>query len=306
MTDRHKLLPYKNFVLWGLRSNINDTFRYIHEHFYRMASELNLPVVWVDDLKENAHVIKKDPLVFCSNRSAKFLPAVKGAHYCLHNMDEIGSLHQELDDKGINNIRLQVFTNAALNRTEKWNETTFFNPQTKTLYQPWGTDLLPWNFLSPTKYRIPVVFWIGSIWNNDLDQGNLKEIETLRENLKKQAIFFKHIPGASDKLNIRLMRLSRFAPAVAGKWQVENNYLPCRLFKNVSYGQFAVTNVPYFKNIFGDSAIIETDISTLIEKAMSLNMREYTERIRYQQSRIINQGYITKLDNIIRALDGSK
>jgi hypothetical protein len=40
-----------------------------------------------------------------------------------------------------------------------------------------------------------------------------------------------------DWVNVAAIRRSRIAPAIAGRWQVEHNYLPCRMFKNISYGQ---------------------------------------------------------------------
>ncbi len=173
----------------------------------------------------------------------------------------------------------------------------------KILYQPWGTNLLPWEFLPPVfPKKSPLVFWVGSIWDNDQHQGNLEVIRELRKQLWKHHIFFVQV-RVPDQLNIKLMRFSRIAPAVAGNWQAKVNYLPCRMFKNISYGQLGITNVRRFKDLLGKSFLDGSTVTELVEKALSMPEKKFKSQVLAQQEIIKTQTYMQKLQNIFTALE---
>ena len=52
--------------------------------------------------------------------------------------------------------------------------------------------------------------------------------------------------------NVKLIQESILAPAIQTDWQVENGYIPCRIFKNISYGKMGVTNNPTVNKLFND------------------------------------------------------
>lgn len=292
---------YNKFVIWGLR-NVNNTYRYIHNHFYTTLKKLNTKVVWVDDEKKHDSIIEKNDIVISVNIAGYNLPLKKDVYYCLHNFDEIGDIHSKLDPS--KNIRLQVYTNAAENALEKWDEVTFFDKKTRTLYQPWGTNLLPWEFKSPVfPSWSKSVFWIGSIWNNKLNQGNINEIKTLKHILKRKGLNFLHLQDVPDWLNPILVRISRIAPAIAGQWQKDNNYLPCRMFKNISYGQLGVSNVKKFNDLFEGHSIKGNNIEELIENSLKLNQNKYKEMVLEQQEIVKKHTYLNKLINICIAFE---
>lgn len=285
---------YNKFVIWGLR-NVNNTYRYIHNHFYTTLKKLNTKVVWVDDEKKHDSMIEKNDIVISVNIAGYNLPLKKDVYYCLHNFDN--TIHNKI--KPSHNIRLQVYTNAAENAEEKWNEVTLFDKKTRTLYQPWGTNLLPWEFKKPVfNSKSPFVFWIGSVWNNELNQGNIKEIRMLKKVLSKEKLKFIHLQNIPDFLNVFFVRMSRIAPAIAGKWQVDNNYLPCRMFKNISYGQLGISNVKKINDLFEGYSIKGNNIEELIENSLKLNPNKYKEMVLGQQEIVKKHTYLNKLINI--------
>lgn len=292
---------FNKFVIWGLR-NVNDTYRYIHSHFYTTLKKLNTKVVWVDDKKKHDSIIEKNDIVISVNIAGYNLPLKKNVYYCLHNFDEIGDIHSKLDPS--KNIRLQVYTNAAENAEEKWDEVTFFDKKTRTLYQPWGTNLLPWEFKKPVfNSKSPFVFWIGSVWNNELNQGNIKEIRMLKKILSKEKLKFIHLQNIPDFFNIFFVRMSRISPVIAGKWQVDNNYLPCRMFKNISYGQLGISNVKKFNDLFEGYSIKGNNIEELIENSLKLSPNKYKEITLGQQEIVKKHTYLNKLINICTAFE---
>ncbi len=296
---RKKSGRYKKFVIWGERSPNIDSFRYIMHHYYDTLRKLNIPAIWVDDTKENLQLVESGDLVIAANVTGRNLRLKKNVYYCLHNFDR--ELYRDINKKF--RLVLQVYNRDADKGTEKWDPVTRFDRKDKILYQPWGTNLLPWEFMSPVaQEKSRFVFWVGSIWDNEQHQGNLGVIKDLKGSLKKYGIYFVHL-RVPDLLSIKFMRYSRIAPAFGGLWQAKVNYMPCRVFKNIPYGQLGITNIPKFKELLGDSFLNGNSIEEWVEAAMNLSSFEYKEMVLAQQEKIKSQTYLHKLLNIMTALE---
>ena len=290
---------YKRVVIWGLRSEFH-THRYIHKHFYDTLGKLGVPRLWLDDSAANQSLIEPGDLVIAVGVAGEYLVAKENVDYCLHNFDPSDEIHSSINPQ--NDILLQVYVRSVNSAGEKWDEVTIFDKARRTLYQPWGTDLLAEEFRRPKYCKIPIIFWVGSIWNNELNQGNSEEIAQLRRILRNRKIKFIQLQRVPDLINVFAVRHSRVAPAIGGRWQVENDYLPCRMFKNISYGQLGVSNVRKFADLLGDSFVAGETIEELVENALGLSRSEYRERTAAQQERIRKHTYREKLENICRAL----
>ena len=163
----------------------------------------------------------------------------------LHNFDASNPIWENLEPE--RTLRLQVYTNACERYGVEWEPGRRYDRAGRILFQPWGTDLLAEEFHNPVfsgaSEEIP---WVGSIWEGD-GQGNLAAIKELKEIATAHRLVFRHYQHIPDPQNVSVVRNGRLAPSVAGAWQVEQDYLPCRTFKAVSYGQLAITNVPKFR-----------------------------------------------------------
>lgn len=298
-------------VIWGLRKKYH-THRHIHKAFYENAKKLGYQTLWMEDEKENQKDIHPGDLVISAEVGGRMipekfkfedynLPIRDDIFYCLHNFKDI--FKKRLNPK--NYINLQVYHDVVLEITgiEKWNPATYFDKKTRTLYQPWGTDLLPEEFKEPVFNRNSLVFWIGSIWTDKLNRGNIDAIRRLKDVLKKNKLKFLNLRFIPDWLNIFLIRKSRLAPAIAGKFQVDVNYLPCRMFKNISYGQLGITNVRKFKDILGDSFIEGNSIEKLINNTLALSEEEYIAKVKAQQKIIKDYTYKNAIENIIKSFN---
>jgi hypothetical protein len=301
----------KRIVIWGLRKKYH-THRHIHKAFYENTKKLGYETLWLEDERKNQKYIKTNDLIITAEPVGKMvpekfkledynLPIRDDIFYCLHNFKDI--FKNKLNPK--NYINLAVYHNIILNikNIEKWGPVTYFDTTTRTLYQPWGTDLLPEEFRTPVFNKNSLAFWIGSVWNNTLNQGNLNEISELKTALEQNKLKFLKLRFIPDWLNIFLVRISRIAPAMAGRYQVEIDYLPCRMFKNISYGQLGITNVKKFKDILGDSFIEGNSIKEIIENALLLSKEEYIAKVKVQQEIIKNYTYKNSIENIIKAFN---
>lgn len=301
-------MPIKRIVIWGLRTRYH-THRHIHKAFYENAKKLGYDAIWVEDEEKNAHLIQAGDLVIAAEAVGKMvpeklkfedykLPIKNSVYYCLHNYKDI--FKEKINKDFL--LNLKVYMNEAEKADQKWGPATFFDSKTRTLYQPWGTNLLAEEFKKPTFHKGKFVFWIGSIWNNTANQGNKGAIAELKSALHAHALYFVHLRFIPDWLNVFFVRHSRIAPAIAGKYQTEIDYLPCRMFKNISYGQLGITNVAKFKDILGKSFIEGKTMDALLEKSLSLSKEEYKNIVRAQQEIIKNYTYKQSIENIIKAL----
>lgn len=300
----------KRIVIWGLKKKYH-THRHIHQAFYKNSKKLGYPTLWLEDEKNSAEKIEAGDLIITADPVGKMVPEKfkleeynipirDDIYYCLHNVKDV--FKNELNKENI--INLQVYNNIVekIEDIEQWNIATYFDSKTKTLYQPWGTDLLPEEFKKPIYNKNKFVFWIGSIWNDSLNRGNLNEIQELKTVLKKHKLIFINLRFIPDFLNIFFIRLSKIAPAIAGKFQVDVNYLPCRVFKNISYGQLGITNIKKFKDILGENFVPGDTIAEIVDNSLSLSKKEYLDKIKAQQGLIREYTYEGALKNIIKAI----
>lgn len=303
--DRDKIT---RIVIWGLKHKYH-THRHIHQAFYKNAKKLGYDTLWLEDWKINQKKIKAGDLIISAEVQGKMikekfkfeeynLPVRDDVKYCLHNFKEVfkSKLKKE------NYINLAVYTKDSERSDIKISTARYFDTKTRTLYQPWGTDLLPEEFKDPVYNRNNFVFWIGSVWNNKLNQGNIREINELKKTFSAVGINFINLRFVPNILNILLIRKSRLAPAIAGQYQVDINYLPCRMFKNISYGQLGITNVKKFNDILNDSFIKSDNIKDLIEKSLNLSEYQYIDIIKRQQDYIKKYTYKESIHNIINLI----
>jgi hypothetical protein len=292
---------YGRVVLWGLTDGY-DSFRHIHRHFAHALERLGKEYAWADDVEENRVLIRPGDLVFAVDVASHNLGLpVAGASYVLHNFSAGHDVWHGIDHSDV--LRLQVYTSAAEAYGVEWEPGRRYDRAARTLFQPWGTDLLVDEFNAPVfRGESREVPFVGTIWEGD-GQGNVHAIKELREIVDAHRLVFRHLVHVSDEANVAAVRTARIAPAVAGAWQVEQDYLPCRVFKNVSYGALAVTNVPKFRELFAGCFAGRGSIGQIVTEVLGLSAAEYLELVHAQQAVVSRYTYRQSLEAIDRALE---
>src|SRR5690606_26820974 len=136
-------------------------------------------------------------------------------------------------------IGLQVYTHACLPYvTEDLGSCIFTNAQDKRIHMPWATDLLPDEIdeIKRTRAELtqkPIVSWVGSVGGGFF--GNKPEIKEFKRACNENNIRFKQASNMPMEQTINFIASSTMAPALQGVWQCEKGYIPCRVFKNISY-----------------------------------------------------------------------
>lgn len=284
-------------VVWGLPLH-SHTHSYIHQAFFRASHFMGFETYWVNDVDEANEIITPGTIVIACNVGYEKLRFKEGAKYVLHNSDDRDDLKQG------EFINLKVYTHEVLQKpVEDLGDLSFWQQNDKTLFQPWATDLMP----SEISNIDPIVqtssnnhvTWVGSVlWG---EHGNIDELQRYGEICKQQEIAFDVVRCVSLEETIHLIRNSRHAPAIQGKWQIEKGYIPCRVFKNISYGCWTVTNsstVSRLLEIEHNSTIDET-----FECAEKFVKDGNPNRIKEKMNLVSERHtYVNRLNNILKVL----
>ena len=280
---------FNKVVIWGLRNRWH-THRFIFQAYYENLKKCGIPVVWVEDEEKNQRIIEANDIIFsASGMHGKMVPEKKSladyhlpiradVYYCLHAENDFFLQKVPFN----RSLQLKFYNNDA-EKYPKLYEAVHFDSVTKTLYQPWGTDLLPEEFRAPIFRNTRLIFWIGSVWRGKQKEGNINRIAELWNILKKKYLLLIPLRFIPNSWNIFFIRHSRLAPAIGGDIQVRTNYLPCRMFKNISYGQLGFSNIKKFNDIFTGCSIYNENTEKMIDTVLSLHKDEYLDMVTKQQ-----------------------
>jgi hypothetical protein len=219
-----------------------------------------------------------------------------------------------------NCINLQVYTKDCLSRdVQKLDEPlTYYQDKpnydrpdhgcdNRTIYQTWATNLLPYEINTEKLLNVKNMkkqnrlFWVGSVCGGD--QGNVEELKQLTETCKQKGIVFVHAKLPNDKQE-QAIQLSAISPAIQGRWQVEKNYIPCRIYKNISFGRMPLTNNDIACELFDNNVIYDSNITNLVEKGLEFeNSNNYESVMSYLIEDVkAKHTYINRINSILKVL----
>ena len=260
----------RRLIVWGYPEGTH-THSYIHRGFWRAADYLGMVTLWhhKDNMPPLEFYSERD--VFIAGTEDTGIPTIKGALYFLHNSTNPG-----FKGSGAEVIDFQVYsTSVPVRKLREIGPLQYVDPAARCIYQPWATDLLPGEF-DYSKLCLDNVpgycAFIGSIFNAGLgrndDMIQAFEGACLAEGLAfiKDGLYTKTL--ISDEHHIDLIRKATLAPALQGQFQLNIGYIPCRIFKNMSYGQIGLTNSQSVKDMLGDHVIYYSNPADLFHAGM--------------------------------------
>ena len=288
-------------IIWGLRKDFHS-HKFIQNAFYLNARRMGFDAIWIDDQVSNRSLVKRGDIVFAVDVASQHLPLVNGAKYVLHNITP-----ENLNVTDYINIQVHTknATGSSLNLPYvHWDENK------RTLFQPWGVPTSPKMWMQPSKSRSSTEFWVGSIWNNDLNQGNSEFMSEYIKTLARKGINFQRrgTPsrlrrfGISESKAAQLVNKSAIGAAVVGNWQKENQYIPCRLFKNVAAGVIPSSNANYEELFEEGVGVFDSNPEFLIEKIKSVPPKRRIEIVEFAQERLLPYTFIAGMNRIFTFL----
>lgn len=300
---------FERVIIWGHKLHTH-THSYIHYGFYKAFKHLNYDVHWLDEDDIHSECYSNfnfDNCLFITEGQVDSLIPINNSNiYILHNCNI--EKYKDIDKK----FNLQVITKSDLEKYkfDKIDNASYYHSD--LLMMCWATDLLPdeinKNILKVKTNNIKsknILNFVGMPiypWDEVLKWCNNNNI------IYKSYGGFNHT-NVSSGVNMKLIQESILAPAIQEPWQVKNGYIPCRVFKNISYGKMGLTNNKFVNEfLFNEKLLYNEDIHKLMNMGIEFNnnisleankklLLELMENVRD------NHTYINRVNSIIKFLE---
>lgn len=281
----------KKVVVWGYPKDTH-THSYIHQSFYKTFKYLGYETYWFTNSSDTSNFDFSNTLFLTSGDTESLsVPIRKDCLYILHNCP-----HNVFSPVIDHTVFIQVLTTPVYSREglTKINSYTYVGDN--VVYQPWATDLLPHeiNLEWADLKRNNVVNYVGSVLDggyNDIRNELLGFAEAcIKDGIEVHAyggytpnsnvgILKRHSNFVSDEKHQQLIKESIYAPQLNSAEQLEMGYIPCRIFKNISYGHYGVTNSEHVNRIFDNSLVCNKDTYKLYSDAKEKVTPEGTKEL---------------------------
>ena len=274
------MVKIKKIIIWGHKLH-SHTHSYIHNAFYIAFKYLSFETYWFDD---NHDVSKFDfsNSLFITEHQVDFkIPKRDNCLYFCHSIDPgkydmlpqeniielLVSFRDMYGEHATNYKKQKNIDLKAIPLNEKNYEFYFKDEKHYKYFTMWGTDLLPHelqnnidNLELISKKREPNnYYFIGSFTQSHanilpyLQQHNIQ--------FKKGGATFNinSNQNMSIDMNAECMQRSVVASAFQYGQQLQESYIPCRIFKNISYGRMGITNNKIVNDLFNNKLIYDPD-----------------------------------------------
>lgn len=286
-------------IIWGHKLH-EHTHSYIHSSYYNAFKYLGYEVYWIDFRDNISQYDFSDCIFFTENSVKDGMPLHKDCKYITHHIDTEYFINAGISFQNV--LKLGNYL-PSLEIYEKVEELAYWDSSTRSLYQTWGTDLLPsqidenssvkFNSTNKTLNYVGMLYEQGPWWAqsfaNILDSNHGVEFK----------VFTQHV---SHEENAQLIRDSFLCPDFRSDWHLECGYIPCRMWKNISYGRITGTNSPLIKKVFGDYIVFGGTPETLYvnlldaDSGNKINMKEAMLFVKE------NHTYINRINTILKFL----
>jgi len=280
-------------IIWGHELH-NHTHSYIHNAFYITFKHLEYKTYWYNEDGENNYPENgildnfENSLFIVHGLESKNLPLNNTSIYISHNVEWFGNefkipknhlLKNKTDGIPCSNIlSMQVLTTPS-KQFKSYKNINHHKYTDDCIFLPWATDLLP--------HEIDMnIENLNNIRSKNISNFIGMPIDPwyiFHQECKKNGIQYKNYGGTFDKdshinksvkENMELIQESIIAPALQEPWQLKNEYIPCRIFKNISYGKMGITNNKAVNELFNNKLIYSEDIDELVKQGLEFEKRD--------------------------------
>jgi len=301
----------KKIVIWG-HPEYSNTFAFIHYGLYKACKFLEYDVEWVPDSPENKDIDLTDAIVFSEHQQIKHLPYNQTAKYFIHNLK---SDFQSTDKDNFYNYLVYHENYKNWEGVKKIDNHFWFCEKTKTPVIMWATDILPDEIdrLDPCIFDESKsdVNFIGSIGSGSNRGENIIKFAHVCADNGKNFVNYGGLTGYSDgnnpfyayDKNIEFMRNSYIGFDIREKNNLANGYVPCRIFKNMSYGKWVGTNSLKVNNFFEGRITVNDNLESLYKDIVSDYKKASYDDLRDNMNYIRdNHTYVTRIKSFLSIL----
>lgn len=328
----------QKIIIWGYPLHTH-THSYIHGAWYKTFKYLGYETYWFDDNCFPKDFDYTNCIFITEGYADKNIPINNSSIYFVHicinpkkyisegarlidirfNVSEINDCNYSfiLDKQNLLKLSDSAFYNSSADDSVLSDEFKKNVKNYEALHINWATDLLPHEFNFDDIYipRDKAIYWVGTI-----GISNQKEIQKFILNLNKHSIPFYHNdpwtnPISSDDAKIRVQK-SFIAPDIRGSANREFingkintganhkfiGYIPCRIFKNISYGQLGITNSKAVYELFDGNVLYSDNEEELLDISLSC-INDYDiikKQMEYVKS---NHTYINRVNDLLKIVN---
>jgi hypothetical protein len=273
----------KQVIIWGHKLH-SHTHSYIHNGFFIAFNKLGLKTYYYDDNDDVRNHDFCNSLFITEHQVNKKIPLRTDCLYLTHYIDDGDYVGVPIENIIMLKVSLRDFVEKDLHKNMQYTELSFgqkyeYHAKDENgyncLYMYWATDLLPdeiddniknINNISICNKEVNFVGSMTSIWRQfyhlcKQNQINFNQFgATFNINSNRNVSIYD---------NMILIKKSLLSPALQDDMQVQKKYIPCRIFKNISYGKMGITNNKIVNDLFDQKLIYDIDLNTLIQKCLN-------------------------------------
>lgn len=299
---------FDNVVIWGHKQlgwplqRFSHTHSYIHQGFHRAFSQMGYRALWADSPSEVIGLDPKKTLFLTEDQVDHNIPLWDGASYVTHS-----SSKEVYEERGLDRLHLCVLTVKEKSRlaqvpgTTVLDEVSIHDPSENSLFQPWATNVLRIEDAPDLigKMNSNVVHYVGTVTHDNLSP----RFKELSQSLKANGFKFRALQGVPEAKVPQLLSSQEFSFDLRGDWHREVGYIPCRIWKNLSYGLIVGSNSTLLSEVFGSRVEFNSSIPDLVDQVLQLSSRA-NKALREESKHWVvkNHSYISRASNILRVL----
>ena len=280
-------------IIWGHKLH-SHTHSYIHNAYFKAFKSLGYEVFWFDRTDNTSEFDFSNCIFFTEDQVKQGMPLRKDCKYVAHHI-------QPSFFNGIDTVLNLGNYIVDVEKYEKVKDQTYFDAKTKTLYQCWATDLLPdeinqedyCQFDPSKKY----VNYVGSLYEEGLEFA--QEFGSVLQSKGKELRLYR---GVSDEENRELVRNSFLCPDFRNYHHIKVGYIPCRIFKTISYGQIVGTNSINVKRVFGDYVVFGSNPQELYDNMIECASNNKIDMMEAMLFIKFNHTYVNRAKTILKLL----
>jgi hypothetical protein len=293
-------------IIWGYKLH-SHTHSYIHNGYYKAFKKMGYDTYWFDDNDNVSGFDFQNCVFFTVGREENNIPLNDSSYYILHHIKDMTKyLAASVNYINLGNYLSSCDNGISSNHPENTvikigGECCFWDEKTRTIYQPWATDLTPDEIN------------LDDALNYDPNNSMINFIGTINENMNQIREFLNSLPvdktlniigHQSDENNRLFVRNSLISFDIRNDWHVECGYLPCRVFKNISYGRLTGTNSLNVKKVFGEHVIYEPNLTLLYNKLIEAEEKISIDKIKAAMDFVKNNHtFVNRVNNLIKCFE---
>jgi len=281
-------------IIWGHKLH-SHTHSYVHNAYFKAFKSLGYDVFWFDHTDDTSTFDFSNSIFLTEDQVKRGMPLRNDCKYIAHHIPP--SFFDGIDS--VLNLGNYI---VDVEKYEKVKDQAYYDSKTKTLYQCWATDLLP-DEIDVNDYcqfdsSKESVNYVGSLYEEGLTFA--REFGSILQDKSNKEL--RVYNGVSDEENKKLVRDSFLCPDFRNHLHISAGYIPCRIFKNISYGQVVGTNSVNIKRVFGDYVVFGYTPMSLYDNMIEsvsdqkVNMTEAMLFVKH------NHTYINRIKSILKLL----